>query len=93
MDSAGMHFDNGFTNCETESQSFALRNGLFEGVEDLFYKLLHRDADAIVADLDCNSSWAGIVRPHRNRAVFGSEFARVMQHAPKNLLQPGGIGD
>ena len=87
-----MHFDDGFTDCETESQSFALRIGLFEGVEDFFYKLWF-DADAIVADLDGDSSWARIVRPHRNRAVFGSEFARVVQHAPENLLQAGRIGD
>src|SRR4030095_1744215 len=87
-----MHFDDSFTDRETESQSFALRIGLFEGVENFFYKLWF-DADAIVADLDGNFSWARSVPPARNRAVLGSEFPGVMQHAPKNLLQPGGIGD
>src|SRR5439155_6247524 len=90
--SAAMHFDDCFTARETESQSCALRNGLFEGVEDFFYKLW-LDADDVVADLDGDPSRAGIVRPHRNRAIFGSEFARVVQHAPENLLQAGFIGD
>src|SRR5260370_2728782 len=90
--SAGMHFDDSFADGETESQSFALRIGLFEGVEDFFYKLWF-DADAVVTDLDRDPSWVRIVRPHRNRAVFGSEFAGVVQHAPENLLQARCIGD
>src|SRR5215469_10993483 len=91
-DSAGMHFNDCFADCETEPQSGVLRIGLFKGVEDFFYRLWF-DADAVVADLDRDPSWARIVRPHRNRAVFGSEFASVVQHAPENLLQAGGIGD
>src|SRR5262249_14679069 len=91
-DSAGMHFNDGFAECETEPQSFALRIGLFEGVEDFSYQLWF-DADAVVADLDRDPSWARIVRPHSNRAVFGSEFASVVQHAPENLLQAGCVGD
>src|SRR5262249_52400681 len=87
-----MHFDDSLTDYETESQSLPLQVGLFESGEDFFYKLWF-DADATVADLDCNPLWAGIVRPHRNRAVFGSEFAGVMQDAPENLLQAGRIGD
>src|SRR5437773_7535917 len=89
--SAAMHFDDCFTDSETEPQSFVLRIGLFEGVEDFFYKSW-LDADAVVADLDGDPSWAGIVRSYRNRAIFGSEFARVVQHAPENLLQAGRIG-
>ena len=90
--SAAMHFDDCFTDRETESQAFALRIGLFEGVEDFFYKIW-LDTDAIVADLDGDPSWARVVLPHRDRAIFGSEFARVVQHAPENLFQPGCIGD
>ena len=54
-----MHFDNGFSDRETEPQSFALRIGLFEGVKDFFNKLW-LDADAVVADLDDDPSWARI---------------------------------
>ena len=75
-DGAGVHFNDGFTDYETEPKSFAFRIGLFKGVKDSSYELWF-DADAVVADLDRDPSWTRIVRPHRNRAVFGSEFASV----------------
>ena len=75
-DSAAMHFNNGFADYEAESKSFAFGIGLFKGVKDSSYELRF-DADAIVADLDRDPAWTRIVRPHRNRAVFGSEFASV----------------
>src|SRR5262245_12020620 len=87
-----MHFHDGFTDRKSEPQSFAMQIGLFERVKDLFYKMWF-EADAIVADLDRDPSWARIVGPHRNRPIFGSEFACVMQHAPENLLQAGRISD
>src|SRR5215468_563491 len=90
--SAGVHFDDRFAECQTESQSFALRIGLFEDVEDFFYHLW-LDTDAVVADLDGDPSWARVVRSHREGAVFGGEFASVVQHAPEDLLQTRCIGD
>src|SRR5438093_10910189 len=90
--SAAMHFDDCFTDRETESQSFAMRIGLFEGVEDFFYKSW-LDADAVVAALDGGRSWARIVRPHRNRAIYAREFAGVMQDATKKLMQPVLLGE
>src|SRR5262245_29266887 len=87
-----MHFNDGFTDYETEPKSFAFRIGLFKRVKDSSYEFW-LDADAIVADLDRDPSWAGIVRPHRNRAVFWREFASVAQKVPENLLQARCVGD
>src|SRR4030095_4924164 len=81
-----MHFNDGFTDYETEPKSFVFRIRLFKGVKDFSYELWF-DADAIVADLNRDPSWTWIVRSHRNRAVFGSEFASVAQKVPENLLQ------
>src|SRR5512147_1609921 len=87
-----MHFNDGFADYETETKSFAFRIGLFKGVKDSSYELWF-DADAIVADLDRDPSWTWIVRSHRNRTVFESEFAGVAQKVPENLLQARCIGD
>src|SRR4030095_16559246 len=87
-----MHFNDGFTDYETEPKSFAFRIGLFKGVKDSSYELWF-DADAIVAELDRDTCRAGIVGPNRNRAVFGSEFAGVAQKVPENLLQARCVGD
>jgi len=87
-----MHFNDSFTDYETEPKSFAFRIGLFKRVKDSSYEVW-LDANAIVADLDRDPSWTGIGRPHRNRAVFWSEFASVVQKVPENLLQARCVGD
>src|SRR4051812_8746888 len=73
---AVMHFDDGFANRETETETFAAGAALLEGFED-FFQVLGLDPDAGVDDLDLKRAGLGIGSADGHGALPRSKFGGV----------------
>src|SRR5205823_4428387 len=87
-DGTAMHFDDRFTNCQSEPQTFALRIDLLERLKD-FVERFSFQSYAAVGDFNDDFSWLTVARADKNRSIFRCELAGISKKIPKNLMEPG----
>jgi len=86
-----VHFDDRFTDGETEAEPFVPHFELLEGIENLLEKGRF-DPDTGIGEIDDDVMLGVIACADAELAAGGSKFDRILDDVPKNLLQAGGIG-